>query len=127
MVDKLGDTKDEDQLKADCYDYVQGQAFGRKFDNVYHSILFEDSLQSIGIQLADYAAGIMFGYLKRKLIEPNNYPVAEDFFHKYIEPHLRCKCDGTIMGYGIKETPRHYCSRIQTAKLFSKPHPLIAV
>ena len=76
-----------------------------KYKNIYSGVLTESSSQSAGIQIADFAAGIMNGYLRGALLSRGKYEFATDLFSEFILPHLRHHPDGRIMGYGVREVP----------------------
>lgn len=106
------------QIKAVCHEFTVNGDFIRNYGNVYHSILTESSNQSAGIQLADYAVGAMYGYLRRSFIAPDNYAFATDIYNDYIYRKLRHSAMGSIMGYGIREVPKHPTLRQNLAALF---------
>lgn len=106
------------QIKAVCHEFTVNGDFIRNYENVYHSILTESSNQSAGIQLADYAVGAMYGYLRRSFIAPDNYAFATDMYNDYIYRKLRHSAMGSIMGYGIREVPEHSTLRQNLAALF---------
>ena len=106
------------QIKAVCHEFTVNGDFIRNYGNVYHSILTESSNQSAGIQLADYAVGAMYGYLRRSFIAPDNYAFATDMYNDYIYRKLRHSAMGSIMGYGIREVPKHLTLRQNLAVLF---------
>lgn len=106
------------QIKAVCHEFTVNGDFIRNYGNVYHSILTESSNQSAGIQLADYAVGAMYGYLRRSFIAADNYAFATDIYNDYIYRKLRHNATGLIMGYGIREVPKHPTLRKNLAALF---------
>ena len=106
------------QIKAVCHEFTVNGDFIRNYENVYHSILTESSNQSAGIQLADYAVGAMYGYLRRSFIAPDNYAFATDMYNDYIYRKLRHSAMGSIMRYGIREVPKHSTLRQNLAALF---------
>lgn len=106
------------QIKAVCHEFTVNGDFIRNYENVYHSILTESSNQSAGIQLADYAVGAMYGYLRRSFIAPDNYAFATDMYNDYIYRKLRHSAMGSIMGYGIRKVPKHSTLRQNLAALF---------
>lgn len=110
------------QIKAVCHEFTVNGDFIRNYGNVYHSILTESSNQSAGIQLADYAVGAMYGYLRRAFIAPDNYAFATDIYNDYIYRKLRHSAIGNIMGYGIREVPKHQTLRKTLATLFPDIH-----
>ncbi|MEI3057966.1 MAG: DUF3800 domain-containing protein [Eubacteriales bacterium] len=110
------------QIKAVCHEFTVNGDFIRNYGNVYHSILTESSNQSAGIQLADYAVGAMYGYLRRSFIAPDNYAFATDMYNGYIYRKLRHSAMGSIMGYGIREVPKHQTLRQNLATLFPDIH-----
>ena len=92
------------KLKSACHEIaVTGDLI--KYKNIYSGVLTENSSQSPGIQLADFAAGIMNGYLRGALLSRGKYEFATDLFNKFIRPNLRSHPDGRIMGYGVREVP----------------------
>ena len=106
------------QIKAVCHEFTVNGDFIRNYGNVYHSILTESSNQSAGIQLADYAVGAMYGYLRRAFIAPDNYAFATDMYNGYIASKLRHSAAGNVMGYGIREAPTHPTLRQNLVPLF---------
>ena len=117
IMDELN-TETIKQIKAVCHEFTVNGDFIRNYGNVYHSILTESSNQSAGIQLADYAVGAMYGYLRRSFIAPDNYAFATDMYNDYIYRKLRHSAMGHIMGYGIREVPKHLPLRQNLATLF---------
>ena len=117
IMDELN-TETIKQIKAVCHEFTVNGDFIRNYGNVYHSILTESSNQSAGIQLADYAVGAMYGYLRRSFIAPANYAFATDMYNDYIYRKLRHSAMGSIMGYGIREVPKHLTLRQNLAALF---------
>ena len=117
IMDELN-TETIKQIKAVCHEFTVNGDFIRNYGNVYHSILTESSNQSAGIQLADYAVGAMYGYLRRSFIAPDNYAFATDMYNDYIYRKFRHSAIGSIMGYGIREVPKHSTLRQNLAALF---------
>lgn len=117
IMDELN-TETIKQIKAVCHEFTVNGDFIRNYGNVYHSILTESSNQSAGIQLADYAVGAMYGYLRRSFIAPDNYAFATDMYNDYIYRKLRHSAIGSIMGYGIRKVPKHSTLRQNLAALF---------
>lgn len=117
IMDELN-TETIKQIKAVCHEFTVNGDFIRNYGNVYHSILTESSNQSAGIQLADYAVGAMYGYLRRSFIAPDNYAFATDMYNDYIYRKLRHSAMGSIMVYGIREVPKHSILRQNLAALF---------
>ena len=77
-----------------------------EYKNLYQGVLTENSLYSPGIQLSDYAAGVMNGYLRGKIVSPGKYQFATDMYEEFIKPRLRCHSNGTIVGYGVIDIPK---------------------
>ncbi|MBR3058956.1 MAG: DUF3800 domain-containing protein [Clostridiales bacterium] len=92
-------------LKAACHgfategDYVE-------YDNLYQGVLIENSLYSPGIQLADYSAGLMNGFLRQAILSPDNYQFATCLFNDFVLPRLRSYHTGKIVGYGVVDIPK---------------------
>lgn len=105
------------QIKAACREFtVQGDFVDYK--NLYQGVLTENSLYSPGIQLADYAAGVMNGYLRGKIVSPGNYQFATDLYDEFVRPRLRCHSNGKIVGYGVIDIPKHTTFRGQIETIF---------
>ncbi len=118
IMDELNPDKVK-KLKTACHEIaVKGDFI--KYKNIYSGILTECSSQSAGIQLADFAAGIMNGYLRGALLSRGKYEFATDLFHEFILPHLRHHSDGRIMGYGVREVPSDTTIRNKMSSLFEK-------
>lgn len=105
------------QVKAACHAFTVNGDFV-DYKNLYQGVLTENSLYSPGIQLADYAAGVMNGYLRRKILSPENYEFAKDMFEEFIQPNLRCHYTGEIVGYGVVDVPRIAQFRTQLNEIF---------
>ena len=103
IMDELNPDKIK-KLKAACHEIaVTGDLV--KYKNIYSGVLTESSSQSPGIQLADFAAGVMNGCLRGSLLSRGKYEFATELFNEFIRPNLRCHPDGRIMGYGVREVP----------------------
>ena len=105
------------QIKSACHEFTVKGDFV-KYKNIYHGVLTECSLYSPGIQLADYAAGIMNGYLHRNILSPGNYQFATDLYDEFINPRLRHHAIGTICGYGVIDIPKKTSFRQQLKQIF---------
>ena len=116
IMDELNPDKIK-KLKAACHEIVVTGDF-IKYKNIYSGVLTESSSQSPGVQLADFAAGIMNGYLRGALLSRGKYEFATDLFNEYIRPNLRCHADGRIMGYGVREVPSDSTIRKKLFPLF---------
>ena len=86
---------------------------------MYHGVLTECSSQSRGIQLADYAVGIMKCYLRKHLMSRGAYTFATDLYTEFVLPHLRKHANGTIVGYGVREVPSDSSIRQVLIPLFN--------
>lgn len=117
IMDELN-TETMKQIKSVCHEFTVNGDFIRNYGNVYHSILTECSNQSAGIQLADYAVGAMYGYLRRSFIAPDNYAFATEMYNRYIASKLRHDAVGNVMGYGIREVPKHQTLRQNLTPMF---------
>ena len=117
IMDELNQDKVK-QLKDACHRItVEGDFV--KYENVYHGVLTECSSQSTGIQLADYAVGIMNCYLRKHLMSRGDYTFATDLYNEFVLPHLRKHANGTIVGYGVREVPSDSSIRQVLIPLFN--------
>ena len=105
------------QIKEVCYELIMEGDFV-KYKHLYQGVLIENSIYSPGIQLADYAAGVMNGYLRGKIVQPGNYLFATDLYNKYILPNIRRWHDGRIVGYGVVNVPKKTPFRQQLESIF---------
>ena len=107
------------RIKAACYEFTMKGDFVR-YKNLYQGVLTESSLYSPGIQLADYAAGIMNGYLRRNILSPGNFQFATDLYNEFIAPKLRHHAVGNICGYGVIDIPKKTPFRAQLEEIFDE-------
>lgn len=77
--------------------YLHGDYFNQFF-TIKDCLHFELSHHSSGIQIADFIAGVTYGYLKGR-------KNSVEIFNWYIRPYLRQCTDGKITGWGIIEIP----------------------
>lgn len=117
IMDELNQDKVK-QLKDACHRMMVEGDFV-KYENVYHGVLTECSSQSAGIQLADYAVGIMNGYLRKHLMSRGDYTFATDLYTEFVLPHLRKHANGTVVGYGVREVPSDSSIRQVLMPLFN--------
>ncbi len=107
------------QIKAVCHAFtLQGDFV--QYKNLYQGVLTENSLYSPGIQLADYAAGVMNGYLRGEIVTPGKYQFATDLFDEFVKPRLRKHPIGMTVGFGIIEVPKHPHFREQLISVFHR-------
>lgn len=83
-------------------------------------MLTENSLYSPGIQLANYAAGVMNGYLRGVIISPGKYQFATDLYNDYISPRLRRGQLGEAVGYGVINIPKGPSFRQKLNEIFGQ-------
>ena len=118
IMDELN-TETMKQIKPVCHEFTVNGDFIRNYENVYHRILTECSNQSAGIQLADYVAGAMYGYLRRSFIDPDNYSFAADLYKDYIAGKIRRNAVGNVMGFGVREVLSYMTYRQKLAPFFA--------
>lgn len=116
IMDELNDDVIK-QIKAACHFFTVNGDFV-KYKNLYQGVLTENSLYSPGIQLADYAAGVMNGFLRGKIVSPGNYQYATDLFNEFVGQKLRHYTTGTITGYGVIDIPKRTAFRTQLEEIF---------
>lgn len=105
------------EIKSACHEFTMNGDFV-KYKNLYQGVFTENSLYSPGIQLADYAAGVMNGYLRGKIVQLGNYQFATGLFEEFIKPHLRTYRNGAIISYGIIDVPRATSFRDRLVSIF---------
>ena len=105
------------QIKAACHAFTVNGDFV-KYKNLYQGVLIENSLYSPGIQLADYAAGVMNGFLRSKTVSPGNFQFATDMYNEFIKPHLRCQAYKKTVGYGVVDIPKKTPFRGQLESIY---------
>lgn len=105
------------EIKSACHEFTINGDFV-KYQNLYQGVLTENSLYCPGIQLADYAAGILNGYLRGKIVQPGNYQFATDIYEEFIRPRLRKKYNGTVVGFGIVDIPITEAFREKLTSIF---------
>lgn len=107
------------QIKAACHDFtVHGDFVDYK--NLYQGVLTENSLYSPGIQLAVYAAGVMNGYLRDRIVSLGNYQFATDLYDEFIKPSIRCHANGKIVGHRVVDVLKRTPFRKQLDEIFDK-------
>jgi hypothetical protein len=93
------DSKDtEKHLRNSYHEIYHNGDFIKKYLHIKDSICFEHSHQSVGIQIADYIAGIFNAFLKSETIGCD--------LMECILPILRKSPSGDFLGYGIREVPK---------------------
>jgi len=96
--------EDKNKMLQDEYYYFYNKdRFINKYKPIKDSLNFENSHQSVGIQLADLIAGSFNSFLKS---DNNNYNDGKNIFKKYVFPHLR-EINGQIIGMGIVDIPKN--------------------
>jgi len=83
------------------YELFENGDFIKKYSFIKDSLNFENSHQSVGIQIADYVSGAFSSVLKS---DYGDYSLGIKMFNKSIKPYLR-KHNGNIFGAGIREVP----------------------
>lgn len=90
--------RDNDRLFRAHHDNLVGE--DRQATSVYgrfiEGLFLQDSSHSVGIQLADFAAGAIH----------RAYSTSDGELAGVLKPRIRCKPDGTIQGHGIVHHPR---------------------
>jgi len=88
-----------DKVIRSAYQEISRQdRFIKEFRHIKDCILFEDSSESYAMQLADYAAGIMYGFLR-------NFAYSKQLFTNVIYRLIRKNRKGNCIGYGIIDVP----------------------
>ncbi len=77
--------------------------FEVEFSHIKDSLNIEYSHQSVGVQMADLAAGVVNSFFKAQH-NPGNYERGLKMFEESIKPILR-HLNGEICGYGLMEVP----------------------
>ena len=90
--------RDDDRLFRAHHDTLlaaQGNVVSR-YNRLIEGLFLQDSCHSIGIQLADFAAGAIH----------RAYSTKDNDIAKIIRPRIRAKADGSVAGHGIIHHPR---------------------
>lgn len=120
---------DKQNLAVIFFDSISienNKALSREYSSIYHSgdfikeysciqdcLHFEESYQSVGIQLADFIAGITMNRFRER-------EESIRLFNEYIFPILRRSNDGELMGYGVIDIPRNNNLRHQLGQLLNE-------
>lgn len=118
IIDELGNEDLSKKIKEICHEFTEQGDRIREYSNVYHGILVECSSYSVGIQLADFIAGVMNGYLKRTLLIKEHYEFATELYEKYVIGRIRSRCR-KIIGYGVCVIPSRDSFRDELIKIFN--------
>jgi len=93
-------SKKKNELLRNAYHLLYNKGdFIENYRHIKDSLNFENSHQSVGVQLADYIAGCFSGFLK-------GYTRSVEMFCEEVAPHLRTSQGDDPFGYGIREVPR---------------------
>jgi hypothetical protein len=109
FIDSVNAKKNKTLSEAYSSIYHSGD-FIKEYSCIQDCLHFEESCQSVGIQLADYIAGIAMNRL-RGLEESIR------LFNEYIFPNLRRSNEGNLMGFGVIDIPRNESLRRQIGQL----------
>ena len=107
------------QIKNVCHEITVKGDFV-EYKNLYQGVLTENSLYSPGIQLADYAAGVLNGYLRSRTITPEKYQFATDLYENFIKSKVRHFTNGEAVGYGIIPVPNDQNFRELLVNIFDR-------
>ena len=111
FCDQMSGENHETNLRETYHElYCRGD-FIATYRHIVDSICFLSSHQSCGIQLADFVAGAMNGFLR-------GYDLSERMFVLRIYAHLRQRRNGNAIGYGIVEVPKRPESRAHLEEKF---------
>ena len=113
FIDSINAKKNKTLSEAYSSIYHSGD-FIKEYSCIQDCLHFEESCQSVGIQLADYIAGIAMNRL-RGLEESIR------LFNEYIFPNLRRSNEGNLMGFGVIDIPRNESLRRQIGQLLEGP------
>ncbi|MDO8873805.1 MAG: DUF3800 domain-containing protein [Methanoregula sp.] len=109
FFDSINEKKDKALCEAYSSIYHSGD-FIKEYSCIQDCLHFEQSNQSVGIQLADYVAGITMNRLRQR-------EESVRLFNKYIFPALRRSDNGNLMGFGVIDIPRNEKLRHQISQL----------
>jgi len=96
FIDALDETRDK-KLRNSYANILREEDFIKDYKHVKDSLNLEFSHHSVGVQLADFVAGVTNSFLRR-------FPEGSKIFSKYVKPLLR-KSNGKSIGYGILDIP----------------------
>lgn len=114
FFDPIGDKKSK--LLRETYFEIQTNGdFVKNYSHIKDSLNLEYSHHSTGIQIADFLAGVITGFLK-------GYDRSIDIFNKAVYPTLR-NYNKKILGAGICEIPSNKNQRDVFREFFKKHCP----
>lgn len=109
--DTMSDERLNRAIRNAYAEFYRNDRFVRKYQCIKDSLAFELSHQSVGIRLADYAAGAFNAFLR-------GFTPGNEFFCRLIYPKVRKDPDtGNPLGYGIIEVPKREKVRAQLKQL----------
>jgi hypothetical protein len=88
-----------------------------RYKHLKDSLNFEDSVHSVGIQIADFLAGCSASFVKSQ--NRDSYERGKQMFIDSVLPFLRRNNEGEILGYGIREVPADSQFRSQLIQYIS--------
>jgi len=94
----------ENEVKDRYHTFYQFGDFIKEYNNVMDSINFQYSHHCCGIQMADFLAGILVGFLRE-------YTFSTDIFAQDILAKIRTGVNNKYIGYGVIDVPKRDISK----------------
>lgn len=104
ISDQLSSSGTEISIRKSYSRFFKAGDFIKNYSHILDSISFQCSHHSCGIQLADFVAGAIHGFLR-------NYEFSQKVSRSSIFPRVRCDESGDPFGHGIIDVPKREKSR----------------
>ena len=113
FCDELASGDEERPLLEHYNQLLSGKDAFVDYEHVNENICFVDSASCPGVQLADFVAGTINGFLR-------GFDPSERLFVEKVSPFLRRDKKRGLLGYGIYEVPKRPKCRDHLAEKFKK-------
>jgi hypothetical protein len=118
FIDDIENKKNK-ALKDACFQILKNGDFIKDYSCLIDSIQIDYSHQSIGLQMADYAAGAFGSYIKG-FKDFDSYKLGIKMFKENLFPILRKSNENEYFGWGIIVVPKQDSFKSYLKKEFSK-------
>lgn len=116
FADRLSDRNQELDICNRYSELFYNGDLIKKYDHIFDTLNFSDSRQCCGLQLADFVAGFIIGFLR-------GFPISKDVVALSIMDEIRKGAKNDKMGYGIIDVPGREESREHLRQRFEHTLP----